>query len=315
MSEQKEEVSEQKKANLLVVILSESSQLPALLDAWLAIDVPGVTILESIGGFRAKNWLQQMGLGALGSLFGSEEVRSKTVLTVIEDEDLLEGAIIEAERVIGDFYRPSSGLLFVVPVSRALGVFRPGTRKGAARPSPEAQGIMVGSDLELIIRETPVSAVNEILSLEPVIVQVDQSLVEIAEAIVNATQPVQVICVVNEQQRLVGLLSMPSLVDDLFLQIVPEEFLSEARDLEHALAYARLKGIRTAGDAMIPAIWVNLDDTVKDAFGKMHDHRLSGLPIVNDHYEVIGYIDSLELLTVYIRHWQNSEKPGKEPHG
>lgn len=288
-------------AHLLVVILHQTSQLPKLLEAWHTIDLPGVTILDSAGGHRTRNWLQQVGLGALSELLGAEDARSKTLLSVIEDEKLLEQAIVEAERVIGDFYQPGSGLLFVVPVSRVIGIFKPWPQAKEAAALPEAPRREALTRAELIARETTVAEVNDILRLEPVIVQVDQPLIDVAEEMVQHPS-VHVACVVDNQGRLVGLLSLRSLADDLFMTVFPEEFLSETHDLENALHFARLSKTDTASDAMIPAVFVKEEDTLKSAFQKMHDNQLSGIPIVNDRYEVTGYINLLELLATYARY-------------
>ena len=284
-------------AHLLVVILHTASQLPKLLDAWHTINVPGITILDSAGGHRTRNWLQQVGLGAISELFTSDDVRSKTLLSVIEDDNLLEQAITEAERVIVDFYQPGSGLLFVLPVSRVIGIFRPKPKveQEPAAPAPLSEAM---TDAALIAREMLVAVVDKTLNLEPVIVQNSQPLIEVAQLMIKHPG-VHVACVVDEQQRLVGLLSLRSLADDLLLAVFPEEFLSEAHDLEEALRFARLSRTQTAADAMIPAVWVKENDTLKDAFQRMHDNQLSGLPIINDHYEVTGYINLLEVLAAY----------------
>ncbi|MBT4754242.1 MAG: hypothetical protein HON98_00985, partial [Chloroflexi bacterium] len=50
---------------------------------------------------------------------GRSEVQTRTLIAVIEDENLLNQAIAEAERVVGGFDRPNSGLLFVLPVARS----------------------------------------------------------------------------------------------------------------------------------------------------------------------------------------------------
>ena len=284
-------------AHLLVVILHTASQLPKLLDAWHTINVPGITILDSAGGHRTRNWLQQVGLGAISELFTSDDVRSKTLLSVIEDDNLLEQAITEAERVIVDFYQPGSGLLFVLPVSRVIGIFRPKPKveQEPAAPAPLSEAM---TDAALIAREMLVAVVDKTLNLEPVIVQNSQPLIEVAQLMIKHPG-VHVACVVDEQQRLVGLLSLRSLADDLLLAVFPEEFLSEAHDLEEALRFARLSRTQTAADAMIPAVWVKENDTLKEAFQRMHDNQLSGLPIINDHYEVTGYINLLEVLAAY----------------
>ena len=286
--------------HLLVVILYKTSQLPDLLEAWHTVNVPGITVLNSAGGYRTRNWLHQAGFGAIGELFSSEDVRSKTLLSVIEDDDLLEQAIIEAERVIGDFYRPGSGLLFVLPVTRAVGIFRPEPEDNAVPVPPKTPHQEAMTEAERVTRDTLISAVTRISHSEPVIVKTHQTLMEVVGAMVEHPG-VNVVCVVNEQERLVGLIPLKSLADDLFMIVVPEEFISETHDLEDALHFAKLSSTNTAGDAMIPAVWVKENDTVKDAFHKMHDNRLSGIPTINDRYEVTGYLNLLELLATYAR--------------
>ena len=107
---------------------------------------------------------------------------------------------------------------------------------------------------------------------------------------------VQVVCVVNEEGRLIGLLDIRDLADDLFFHILPEEFLSEITDLEGVGQFAQKMTMRTAADAMQKPVWVKRQETVKEAFKRMHEHRLPGLPVVDDLYHVVGYVDLLELM-------------------
>jgi CBS domain-containing protein len=293
-------------AHLLVVIIHKASQLPELLEAWQAIGVPGVTALKSIGGHRAIDWLHQSGWDAIGELFGAENVRGKTLLSVIDNDDLLERAIIEAERVVGDFDKPGHGILFVVPVNRVIGIIEPEAKEAVAPPPKKSRIQELMTEAELVTRDTPVSVINQILNLKPVIVATDHPLMEVVTAMVDLPG-INVACVVNPQQRLVGLIPLRSLADDLFMAVVPEEFFSETRDLEDALRFAKFSGTQTAEDAMIPAVWVKKEDTLKDAFRKLHDNQLSGMPIINDRYEVIGYISLLELLAIYARGQQDSD--------
>jgi CBS domain-containing protein len=291
---------------LLVAILYKTSLLPKLLETWQDIGVPGVTIIKGAGGYRTRSRLDQLGLRTISELLNLDEVQSKILLSVIDDEDLLERAIVEAERVIGDFNQPDTGLLFTIPVDRTVGILRPEAKDETAKPVPALPIVESLTETVLVARNTPVSVVNEILNLEPIIVQAQQPLLDLVETMIGCPA-IDVVCVVNEQQRLVGLLPLQNLADDLFMMIVPEEFLSETHDQEGALRYAKLTATRTAGDAMLPAVWVKENDTLKDAFQKMHDNKLSGIPIVDDRYEVTGYINLLELLAIYARSQKTSE--------
>jgi CBS domain-containing protein len=273
--------------------LDDLERMPVLLEEWRKIGVPGVTMLESVGGYRVSTWLGRVGLGALDHLFDAEEVRRRTLLVAVEDDELLAKAIAEAERVVG-FDRPHSGLLLTLPVAQI---------KGLHPVQPEE------SDLELppavqpdwkVRRDTPVEVVLDILDLEPTIVRPDTPLDVVAQAMLDHCN-VHVACVVAEDGRLVGLVGLRRLADDLFFHIFPEEFLSEVTDLEHVMDYAEKSRMRTAADAMQEPVWVKPGETVKDAFKRMHDHRLSGLPVVDDQYHVIGYINLLELLATTLK--------------
>ena len=82
---------------------------------------------------------------------------------------------------------------------------------------------------------------------------------------------------------------------------MPEEFLSEITDLETMMAYADKTRSITAQDAMIPAAWVKQGETVKEAFKRMHANKLTGLPLVQECDQVVGYINLLEMLSLCIQ--------------
>jgi CBS domain-containing protein len=147
---------------------------------------------------------------------------------------------------------------------------------------------------------TTIAEADRILRMEPVVVSDDAGLRETAELAV-ANTGCRVLAVVDGERRLVGVLPVHTLVDDVFLKLVPEEFLGEITDLEAAHEYARHVGARTVRDIMIAPAWVRGDETVRDAFARMHASDLNGLPIVDHDSRVTGYIDQLELLIVWVR--------------
>ena len=153
---------------------------------------------------------------------------------------------------------------------------------------------------ELITQSTRIDEADRLLSIGPVIAGSDESLREIAEKAVQ-NPGCRVIAVVDADKRLTGVIPIRVLVNDIFLKIVPEEFLGEILDLEGALKYAAHVGARTAADIQLPAVSVRRDETVRDAFRRMHEAKLNGLPIVDEVASVVGYVDQLELLIVWIR--------------
>jgi CBS domain-containing protein len=147
---------------------------------------------------------------------------------------------------------------------------------------------------------TPIAEADRMLQMEPVVVAAGASLRETAERAVENTG-CRVISVVDADRRLMGVLPVRILVNDIFLKIVPEEFLGEITDLDAAMKYAEHVGARTAGDIMLEPVSVHPEETVRIAFERMHAHRLNGLPITDGDERVTGYVDQLELLIVWVR--------------
>jgi CBS domain-containing protein len=164
----------------------------------------------------------------------------------------------------------------------------PGGTPGADQPTPE-----------FITQHTSIAEADRLLSSGPVVVDRDASLRVIAEA-AAANPGCRVIAMVDADGRLSGLIPVRVLVNDIFLKILPELFLGEILDLESALTYAAHVGARTAADIALPPVSVRPDETVRDAFARMHDSKLNGLPVVDDGGKVVGYVDQLELLIVWI---------------
>ncbi len=135
---------------------------------------------------------------------------------------------------------------------------------------------------------------------EPIVVHEADSLQQLAELAVNRPE-CRVISVVDDAERLIGLVPIRTLVNDIFLKIVPEQFLGEIVDLEGALRYASDLGVRTAADVMIEPVWVLPEETVRDAFERMHHAQLNGLPITDRDGHISGYLDQLELLLAWVR--------------
>jgi CBS domain-containing protein len=279
---------------MLQIILDDIRFLPELIQAWREIGVSGTTIMKSVGGYRTSTWLSKVGLGAIDRIFETREIQRKTLVAVIEDDDLLAQAIAEAERVVGGFDRPNSGVLLVLPVTQTKGLY-----KASPQPIQEVSppALRTGWDQ---LRDTPIAEVDALMELEPTIVPADTPLDDVARAMLTHPR-VHVVSVVAEDGRLLGLLKLNALADDLFFHILPEEFLSEITDIEKLMAYADKTRLLTAGDAMTKPVWVKRDETVKEAFRRMHDNRLPGLPIVDERYQVIGYINLLELLSLCIQ--------------
>ena len=152
---------------------------------------------------------------------------------------------------------------------------------------------------ESIALATPISEADQLLTMEPVVVDVADSLHRIAEQAVQNTA-CRVIAVVDQGRRLVGVIPVRALVNDIFLKIVPEEFLAEITDYEAVPKYAKHLSARTARDVMLEPVSVLRDETVRDAFESMLGSMLIGIPLTDADGLVTGYVDQLELLLVWV---------------
>lgn len=150
---------------------------------------------------------------------------------------------------------------------------------------------------------TVASTVGEVARLlhgtEPVTVRAGDALRAVAEQAVGHPE-CGVLCVVDPEGHLMGLIPVTQLVQDIFVKIVPEEFLTRIDRAAQALDYAERLGARTAADIMGPPVAVRPDETVRDAFRKLHESDLAGLPVVDADGRVTGYLDELELLLAWV---------------
>jgi CBS domain-containing protein len=271
---------------MLVVILQDLSRLPALLEAWRKIRVPGVTLIHTVGGMQAESFLDRIGLG---KLFEHEDTHQRMLISIINDPELLQRAISEADRIIEGFDRPHSGILFAIPVSHALGI----RKRGHTEEELVAEGF--SEDAYQLDCKTPIARIVNIMDLNPIRVQADALLKEVVEQTILNPR-VQVICVVNREERLIGLIDVKTLSDSLFFSIFPEEYFSSLKDIDKVMDYAKRTSVHQAEDLMRDPISVKMDDSLERAFHLMHENELQGLPVIDDYYHVVGYINMLELM-------------------
>jgi hypothetical protein len=104
-------------AHLIVLVLDNLLQ-------WEEAGAPGVTIVESTGLRRVLGAVRDdlPLLPSLRDVIVGSELHHRTLFSIVEDEATVERLIAATESVVGDFSEPHSGLLFVVPVSRVLGL-------------------------------------------------------------------------------------------------------------------------------------------------------------------------------------------------
>lgn len=106
---------------LVVMVVDDINDCPKILNAWEDVGVSGVTILEStgLGRIRRAGLFDDIPLiPSMHDMFQSAEVRHRTLLSVVEGQDMVDKMVEVATGVIGGMETPHTGFLFVVPVSQ-----------------------------------------------------------------------------------------------------------------------------------------------------------------------------------------------------
>ena len=111
--------------HMILLVLDKLEQCPSVLDAWDAAGAAGITILESTGLARVRKSAIRDDLPlmpSIDSLLKGREEHHRTLFTVVEDEALVDRIIEVTQTITGNLDEPNSGALFVLPVTRAVGL-------------------------------------------------------------------------------------------------------------------------------------------------------------------------------------------------
>src|SRR3972149_677844 len=113
---------------LIVAILTDMQLCHDVIHAWDEAGVTGATILDSIGMRHMKQRYAHRDdlplMPSLRKLLEDEEFNHRTLFTVVADDFDVDDLIRRTATLIGDFDRSSNGFLFVVPVTKARGLYR-----------------------------------------------------------------------------------------------------------------------------------------------------------------------------------------------
>ena len=120
-------------AQLVMLVLDNAGLCYDVMNAWSEAGARGMTLLESIGLQRLRAaWDDLPLMPSLRDLIPCEEVRQRTLFTVVPDEETVDRIVAATERVVGDLNQEHTGILFVLPVARVVGVRKMGQPRGGA---------------------------------------------------------------------------------------------------------------------------------------------------------------------------------------
>jgi len=110
---------------MILLVLDNIDQCNTILDAWETTGVGGITIFESTGLGRMRNSGIRDDIPlmpSLARLMQTREERHRTLFTVVEGEAMVDRIIAITEEILGSLEGPHNGVLFVLPVSRVVGL-------------------------------------------------------------------------------------------------------------------------------------------------------------------------------------------------
>ncbi len=142
---------------------------------------------------------------------------------------------------------------------------------------------------------------KELNARESLVLRADTSLADAAQSLKDRPE-VDLIAVTDEQDVLVGTLTVDVLLGDIIADIVPESYFSDASTLEGLLTSAPLLSVhRTIGEITSDAFAVTDDTTAEGALIELHRNNLRAIPIVDDSNRIIGQLTLIEL----VLRWMN----------
>ncbi|MGC8856293.1 MAG: hypothetical protein ACP5QU_05790 [Anaerolineae bacterium] len=111
---------------LILFVLNDPDRLEELLIAWEEAGVQGATVLFSTGLGRIrqlKGWRDDMPLiPSLKDFYSVPENLNRTLFTAVNTEQDVDAIIAATQKVVGRLDEEKTGLLLVVPLSKAMGL-------------------------------------------------------------------------------------------------------------------------------------------------------------------------------------------------
>jgi nitrogen regulatory protein P-II 1 len=113
---------------MILFVLHDPSRLQEVLSAWNEAGVSGITILPSTGQKRLQDKFTFRDdiplMPTLDDLLQHEEILNQTLLTIVPSDEMVDKIVAATQALIGDLNLPNTGILAVIPVSRAYGLDR-----------------------------------------------------------------------------------------------------------------------------------------------------------------------------------------------
>jgi nitrogen regulatory protein P-II 1 len=106
---------------LLIAVINREEKVEEILAGFLEVGITGATLINSEGMGRLLSAEMPIFAG-IEALAGRSRPRNQTLLSVMRDDAMVDRALAVIQEVCGDMQEPATGIAFVVPVSRVVGL-------------------------------------------------------------------------------------------------------------------------------------------------------------------------------------------------
>ena len=158
-----------------------------------------------------------------------------------------------------------------------------------------------------VTRTTLIRDVISPLRADLASVKPDDNLTKVVEAVISA--PTQrVLPVVDEDEKLMGMIRLSTICGEVLDHLAPELLMADIDTLADVFEFAQLEAARTADQLMEPGVSINQDARLVDALRLLHDPvvNLTSLPVLDDDGRLLGVIDLVQLLGMWMAGVGNS---------
>ncbi len=156
-----------------------------------------------------------------------------------------------------------------------------------------------------LTRKTLIRDVLSLLAAGYASVGVNDNLAKVVETVV--TFPKQhVLPVVDNDGRLAGIIRLSTVCGEALAHLAPELLIADIDTLEEVLQFTDLEIARTARELMQPAVSIHEDARLVDAFRLLHSEKVTALPIADKDGHLIGVIDAVQLLSLWVNQGASS---------
>jgi nitrogen regulatory protein P-II 1 len=106
---------------LLVAVINQPEALDDILSGFLELGITGATIINSEGMARVLTHDIPLFAG-IQTLISRSRAQNYTIFSVIDEQEKVDAAFALIQDVCGSLDEPGTGIMFTIPVIRAVGV-------------------------------------------------------------------------------------------------------------------------------------------------------------------------------------------------